>query len=172
MKKQLLTLAAILFIATTAWTQTPIPNSNLTWKLQDSTLTIAGTGAMPDFTDDDVPWHDSRNAIKTTIIKNGVTSIGNYAFSLCFGLTSITLPESVTSIGNYTFYACNSLTSVTIPELVTTIGRSAFSGCKNLTEITIPDSVTSIENYTFYACNSLTSVIIGNSVTSDRKSVV
>ena len=99
-------------------------------------------------------------------IPNSVTSIGEYAFSGCSGLTSITIPNSVTSIGEYAFKYCSSLTSVTIPNNVTSIGRSAFYGCSGLTSVTIPNSVTSIGSYAFYDCSGLTSVTIPNSVTS------
>ncbi|MCI7338512.1 MAG: leucine-rich repeat domain-containing protein [Bacteroidales bacterium] len=99
-------------------------------------------------------------------IPNSVTSIGEYAFSGCSGLTSITIPNSVTSIGEYAFKYCSSLTSVTIPNSVTSIGRSAFYGCSGLTSVTIPNSVTSIGSYAFYDCSGLTSVTIPNSVTS------
>jgi hypothetical protein len=51
-----------------------------------------------------------------------VTSIGNEAFSYCYRLTSITIPDSVTSIGNSAFSKCSSLTSITIPDSVTSIG--------------------------------------------------
>ena len=57
-----------------------------------------------------------------------VTSIGNYAFSNCSGLTSIEIPYGVTSIGNYAFDSCFSLTSITIPDSVTSIGGDAFFG--------------------------------------------
>ena len=81
-----------------------------------------------------------------------VTSIGEYAFSYCSGLTSVTIPNNVTSIGERVFQYCSLLTSVTIPNNVTSIGGSAFSGCFRLTSVTIPNSVTSIEDYTFYNC--------------------
>ncbi|MBP3573805.1 MAG: leucine-rich repeat domain-containing protein [Prevotella sp.] len=58
-----------------------------------------------------------------------VTSIGDWAFGSCFGLTSVTIPNSVTSIGNSAFSYCYGLTSVTIPNSVTSIGDSAFDGC-------------------------------------------
>ncbi len=58
-----------------------------------------------------------------------VTSIGNSAFEYCFGLTSVTIPNSVTSIGWCAFGNCSGLTSVTIPNSVTSIGSEAFEGC-------------------------------------------
>ena len=66
-------------------------------------------------------------------IPNSVTSIGDYAFYCCTGLTSVTIPDSVTSIGDYAFYGCTGLTSVTIPDSVTSIGYWAFYGCSGLT---------------------------------------
>ncbi len=97
-----------------------------------------------------------------------VTSIGNYAFSDCDSLTSVTIPDSVMSIGNSAFFGCDSLTSVTIPDSVTSIGYGAFSGCTSLTSVAIPDSVTSIRGSAFFDCSSLTSVTIPDSVTSIR----
>ena len=92
------------------------------------------------------------------IIPEGVTSIGNYAFWYCSSLTSITIPDSVTSIGDYAFNYCSSLTSINIPEGVTSIGGDAFYNCSSLTSITIPDSVTNIGKYAFYGCSDLTSI--------------
>ena len=103
---------------------------------------------------------------KNTIIPNSVTSIGEYAFRGCDGLTSVTIGNSVTSIGRSAFYGCSNLTSVTIPNSVTSIGHSAFCDCSGLTSVTIPNSVTSIGEYAFLGCDGLTSVTIGMSVTS------
>ena len=105
---------------------------------------------------------------KTSAIPDdySVTDIGDYAFSGCVGLTSITIPDSVTSIGWYAFDGCTGLTSVTIPDSVTWIGDYAFFGCSGLTSINIPDGVTSIGLGTFYGCSSLTSITIPDSVTS------
>ena len=95
-----------------------------------------------------------------------VTSIGNYAFHSCKGLTSITIPNSVTSIGDGAFGNCSNLTTITILDSVTSIGGWAFSGCSGLTTITIPNSVTSIGNGAFSGCSGLTTITIPNSVTS------
>ena len=98
-------------------------------------------------------------------IPDGVTSIGEYAFSHCTSLTSVTIPDSVTSIGEFAFDGCTSLTSVTIPDSVTSIWQRVFSGCSSLTSVTIPDSVTYIDWSAFSSCKSLTSVTIPDSVT-------
>ena len=95
-----------------------------------------------------------------------VTSIGDNAFWVCRGLTSVTIPNSVTSIGSSAFQSCTGLTEITIPNSVTLIGSSAFNSCTGLTEITIPNSVTSIGGGAFSSCKGLTSVTISNGVTS------
>ena len=107
---------------------------NLTWELTaDSVLTISGTGTMNNSSSSSrAQWYDYRSSIKSVVIEEGITSIGNYAFNACSGLASVTIPNSVTSIGNYAFNDCSGLTSVTIPNTVTSIGRSAFYGCTNL----------------------------------------
>ena len=92
------------------------------------------------------------------VIPNSVTSIGDWAFSGCSGLTSVTIGGSVTSIGDCAFDGCTGLTSITIPDSVTSIGGSAFDGCTGLTSITIGDSVTSIGEDAFVGCTGLTTV--------------
>ena len=112
------------------------------------------------------PWYNDREKIKRVVIKDGVTSIGDWAFRECSNLTSVTIPNSVTSIRRSAFGGCSGLTSVIIPESVTSIGESAFLGCSSLTSVAIGNSVTSIGNYAFSYCENLTSITIPNSVTS------
>ena len=91
---------------------------------------------------------------KSTVIPDSVTSIEEFAFYGCTGLTSVTIPDRVTSIGGYAFYGCTGLTNVNIPDSVTSIGYRAFSDCASLTSITIPDNVTSIDSYAFSYCSA------------------
>ena len=74
-------------------------------------------------------------------IPNSVTSIKDYAFYDCTGLTSINIPDSVTSIGDNAFRDCTALTSITIPNSVTRIGDSAFADCTNLASIRLQSKV-------------------------------
>ncbi len=85
------------------------------WVLSGTgTLTISGTGDMADFntSDNRPPWSDNIPNIKEVIINDGVTSIGDYAFSGCTELTIVTIPRSITSIGTNVFDGCTKLTAV------------------------------------------------------------
>ena len=142
---------------------------NVTWSLDsEGMLEITGTGKMAD-NSSVVPWREYATQITTAVIQNGVTNIGDFAFSECSSLTSITIPNSVTIIGQGAFRNCSALTSVTIPDSVTLIAYEAFLGCKGLTSITIPNSVTTIGQGAFKGCNSANSLSISNGLTSIRK---
>ena len=104
---------------------------------------------------------DSKVDIPAELGGKPVTSIGDYAFVYCSGLTKVTIPKSVSSIGVGAFGACSSLTKVIIAEGVTSIKDSAFAGCNSLTEVTIPKSVTSIGKMAFYQCEALATVYYG-----------
>ena len=68
-----------------------------------------------------------------------VTTIGDYAFEDCSGLTSVVIGDSVTKIGDGAFYNCTSLTSVVIGDSVTTIGADGFGYCEGLTAVYLTD---------------------------------
>ncbi len=95
-----------------------------------------------------------------------VTSIGNFTFAYCTGLTSISIPSTVTSIGIGAFESCTVLPAIEIPSGVTFIGEEAFFDCKALQSFSIPSGITSIGSKQFYGCKALTSITIPDSVTS------
>ena len=107
-----------------------------------------------------------RTNLKSIIIPDSVTSIGNSAFYRCEQLTSISIPNGVTSIGEYTFSYCYSLASIDMSDNIKSIGKSAFENCHCLTSIDIPNTVANIDSNAFEGCNSLTSIEIPSGVTS------
>ena len=120
----------------------------------DGVLTISGNGAMNNFTykdgdSSDCPWHGVRYAIKKIVVKEGVTSIGSYAFSFDVHVTDVTLPSSLKTIGNDAFLGCYGLTSVVIPEGVTSVGAYAFEQCSAIKTITVPASATKFGDHAF-----------------------
>ena len=131
------------------WSKDPIKGTcgSLKWTLDDDgTLTITGSGAMPDFTNESsAPWLAHADSIKSVVIGDGITSIGSSAFYNCTALLSVTIPNGVTSIGDEAFCGCDSLTSVTIGDSVTSIGDDAFYDCQKLTIYGYKDSY--INNY-------------------------
>ena len=146
-----------------------------------------------DFASNNTPFYDSQPQITSFTFGNEVEHI---PANLCNGmsnLTSIEIPNSVTSIGDYAFSGCTGLTSViwnakicadfryntppfydsrpqitsfTFGNEVEHIPANLCNGMSNLTSIEIPNSVTSIGDYAFSGCTGLTSVTIPNSVTS------
>ncbi|HIU48761.1 MAG TPA: leucine-rich repeat domain-containing protein [Candidatus Avimonoglobus intestinipullorum] len=167
---------------------------NLTWILDDEgTLIISGTGPMDnyessylgDYEDISVdefmkwreqgkdlyissaPWcYPGRYLISSVIIEEGVTSIGDMAFSDCVFLTNITIPDSVTSIGKMAFSGCTALTSITIPDAVETIGIETFSHCESLARVSLPANLKNIEGNAFIYCKALESIVIPDGTTS------
>ena len=127
---------------------------SLTWHYNINTgfMTIEGSGEMKDFSASDRPaWYSYRRGVKTLVIADGITSIGDDAFVDFSALEHVTIPDSVTRIGKYAFEGCTWLADLTIPAGVTVINDSTCSGC-GFRSIEIPDSVTSIERYAFASC--------------------
>ena len=134
---------------------------NVTWELdEDGTLTISGTGAMEDA--ENGRWQIYETGVTSVVIEEGVTAIGDKAFSFCTSITSVTIPDSVTSIGENAFECCYELTEIEIPASVTEIGEGAFMNCISLHDVTIPDSVTSIGALAFYGCSPIPTMEIAD----------
>lgn len=142
----------------------PVPE--ITWTLDENgTLTISGTGPMPDYVFSESPWHEQKDKIKKVIIKPGVTSVGACAFYRYGTLTDVAIPDGVTDIGSDAFFWCDKLEKIALPRSLKSMGEYAFYECNSLTEIVIPNGVTRVESCTFRACRSLTKVVIPAGVT-------
>ncbi len=165
--------------------------SNLSWILDTETgvLTISGSGDMDNYNVSvTAPWYVYRTYIKSIVIEDGVTSVGNYTFTdlpnvsdvsmaesitkigersfeNCSRLNSIDIGNNVTSIGDHAFYSCEGLKSITIPDSVTVLGAHAFGYCDSLESVVIGSGLTAIDSYCFYSCNSLKYLEIGSNVT-------
>ena len=115
--------------------------NGLYWELNSGVLTISGNGPIPGYT---CPW-DGKGNVEKIIIQDGVTSIGKVTFweySKPHHLKSVVIGNSVTSIGERAFTDCILLQSVTIGNSVTYIDECAFYNCTSLQSITIPNTVT------------------------------
>ncbi|MBQ5310492.1 MAG: leucine-rich repeat protein, partial [Oscillospiraceae bacterium] len=111
---------------------------NAEWEYEDSVLTITGSGDTDSFTDG-VPWAAYADSI-TSVVIEGVSSVGDSAFSGCTGLRSVTLPDTLTSIGDKAFRGCAGITALSLPASLSPadIGEDAFAGCTGLSHIHIP----------------------------------
>lgn len=139
----------------------------LTWNCYQATITLTddgkltvsklkGDGKMDDFTENTPsPWYENeiRTRVKTIVIEEGVTHIGNYAFYNLEQVTSVTIAESVTSIGSRAFCNCFILRELNIPASVTRIGADAFYLCQNLLNVNFHANPANITEWTDNDCN-------------------
>ena len=136
---------------------------NIKWSWEDEVLTLEGSGAMPNYSySNPSPLQFPTQKV---VIKDGITTVGDYIFMDLTKLTSVEIPNTVTSIGECAFMGTG-LTSVTFPNSVTDIKWGAFYNCESLTSISLPNSVKNIATYAFYRCIGLKNVVIPSSVTS------
>lgn len=119
------------------------------WHYSAGTLTISGSGAMSNYSTNNVPgWSKYTNSIKKVIIKEGVTTIGTQTFANCKVLAQVQLPDTLRRVGSGTFYGCQRLKSVSFPEKVTEIPNGCFVNCGMLEEVSVPGAKT-IAQYAF-----------------------
>ena len=179
---------AIISSFTTAATEGDFGVNNcLHWEvstgvLSGKTLTISGTGAMPDFDFPNgnlAPWWNYEalgmltsfgnfkleGELKKVVIKDGVTNVSDYALFFLPAATQVTLPDSVTSIGRYGIAMCSKLTGLSIPKGVTGIGDFGLAG-NGLTAVTLPDGLQSLGRGAFDTCTSLTNTTLPAAITA------
>lgn len=165
-------------------------NNCLHWEVKGSlrdgkTLTISGTGVMPDFNFPEgnlAPWWnyealgmlrivgtkpkiDLDGNLTKVVIKDGVTNVSNYALFFLPAATQITLPDSVTRISRYGIALCSKLTGMSIPKSVTEIGDFGLAG-DGLTAVSLPDGLQTLGRGAFDACASLSGMTLPAAITA------
>ena len=162
-------------------------NNCLHWEVSTGvfsgkTLTISGTGAMPDFDFPNgnlAPWWNYEalgmltsfgnfkleGELKKVVIKDGVTNVSNYALFFLPAATQITLPESVTSINRYGIALCSKLNGISLPKAVTGIGDFGLAG-NSFTAVSLPDGLQTLGRGAFDACSSLSGVTLPAAITA------
>lgn len=138
---------------------------SVTWNLTDDTLTISGSGAMPDYSTTTPPWEKQRSSIKHIVIDSGITHVGAQCFQYCSNVKTVSLPNTVTSIGKAAFYKCASLREIKLPVNLSFLGDQAFDHCVDLVSIDIPEGVRRLGDSVFNCCEDLRSITIPVSVT-------
>ncbi|MBQ8603331.1 MAG: leucine-rich repeat protein [Oscillospiraceae bacterium] len=138
---------------------------SLTWTLDsEGTLTVGGTGAMADYEYTVYgPWYEHEKDIRKVVIEEGVTSIGQYAFTYCSVLEEVIMADSVVTIGWGSFAYCPLLEEITIPDGVKEIEDVTFYECTSLKVVHIPESVVTIGVDSFRNCSALTDIYYGGS---------
>jgi hypothetical protein len=101
----------------------------------------------------------STSSLVSVILPSGLTSIGNWAFKDCDGLTgALILPSDLTSIGYWAFAGCSGLTSISFPSGLQSIEYKAFYQCIGLESIEFPLGLTFIGDEAFEDCSGLTEI--------------
>lgn len=140
--------------------------ADLRWQFADGVLTITGTGAMENYSEEKpAPWYSLRERIVGLSLPDGLTRVGSFAFAECVQLDAVRLPGTVTEVGNNGFFACESLRLVTLSANLEKIEDSSFERCLKLQSITLPVGLKSIGYQAFWRCESLMAITIPNTVT-------
>ena len=162
MKRLNIYLSLVLFLSMTSvqiFAQTDYSSDGIYYILEDGKASVTfNERDVDEEGDPDYNDYFGNIVIPSSVTYYGntfpVTSIGEFAFRRCSGLTSVTIPSSVTSIEYAAFQECSSLTRLTIPRSVTSIGDRVFIDCTSLTSMTVcRETPPLIYSDNFYNCN-------------------
>ncbi|MBP5727452.1 MAG: leucine-rich repeat domain-containing protein, partial [Clostridia bacterium] len=129
----------------------PYLAEDLSWKIEDLTLTVSGHGRMDDYSYiNNAPW--KKLTYTRLVVEEGITYLGNHSFSDKPDLKEIILPESLTEIGSNAFQNCDGLIEITLPGNVKDIGTYAFADCSRLKKVNLPDTVKMVNTCAFDNC--------------------
>ena len=150
-------------------------SNDMSWNLNgNGVLTISGTGNMPDYSSTSQPWYKYRESIKQVKIGDGITGIGDYAFSGCKSLEELTIPEGVKKLGTR-IIADTYIEKIKIPSTVVESDSvyifntgyfGALGGDAVLTEVEFAEGMTKIPSNICYGANTVEKITIPSTVTS------
>ncbi|MBQ2704610.1 MAG: leucine-rich repeat domain-containing protein [Clostridia bacterium] len=134
--------------------------------LNAGVLTIYGTGATYNYVNvgNVNPFVEHRANIKSIVIDDGITHLGNRLFKGLNHTTSVKFGKDVKTMGYEVFYGCTKLSDVTLNEGLTELSSLTFYNCTKLTQIDIPSTVKTI-NHRVFKQTGLTSINIPDTVT-------
>lgn len=127
----------------------------VTWKVDNTTLTISGNGAMKDYDayNQNEPWLVAKMYVRKIVVGEGVTRVGEYAFRGADKVEDIQLSSTVGEIGEVAFRENTALRKILLPDNLKTVGRDAFEHCKALEAVEFGKGLKLIDEYAFQNCN-------------------
>ena len=138
--------------------------NEILWDVSDGTLTITGTGPIPNgyspwlFSDEQYVGNDIR--ITRLVVSEGITRIGDYVTQGLSELESVSLPSTLRQIGGQNFHGMSNLSEIAFPDGLEEIDYCCFHNCDSLVSVTIPASLTDVGWGTFAFCASLDNIYV------------
>lgn len=102
--------------------------AGLTWKLEDYTLTVTGSGEM----ENGCPWEEYKTKIDHVVLSGGVTRVGADNFSGCDRLETVDFGDALEEIGDRAFYGCEDIEYIHLPKTFRSFGAQSFQKCESL----------------------------------------
>lgn len=162
MKSKLIT--AILFLAMSLQFCV-FAEGGVNWNYENGVLTVWGNADMADYKNDSQrPWEEYKKQAKKLVIKEGITSVGDWSFSKFSALEEIVFPSTLKEIGERAFYNCSSVSYINLPNGLKTIGNGAFNSCIGAVRVTLPDTLEKIGDSAFMNLPKLPVITIPRTV--------
>ena len=135
------------------------------WSYENGVLTVWGNGDIEDYKNNSQrPWEEYKKEAKKLIIKEGITSVGDWSFSKFGALEEIEFPDTLKEIGERAFYNCSSVSYIKLPNGLKTIGNGAFNSCIGAVRVTLPDTLEKIGDSAFMNLPKIPVITIPKSV--------
>lgn len=126
------------------------------YNLSGTTLTITGTGAMPDYSAGGAPWYSDIGTITTININDGITHIGTNAFYNAKKATRVNIPVTVSSIGENAFAVNSTMAGIYFAGSPNEWATITFA---NDASNPFADATASTRNFYFHGCNFATTTL-------------